>query len=252
MAPGTRVDVETKDGVAWITLDGPGTRNALDARSSQDLIAACDRVDADPDIGAAVLTGAHGAFCSGADTDVLTALRTARADEGYDGLDVLYAGFRRVGALRVPTVAAVDGAAVGAGLNLALVADLRLVTERAVLVSRFAAVGIHPGGGHLHLLARAAGASAAAALGVFARPVRGAQAVALGLAHAAVPADELLSTAGELVAHLAADPALARALKADLLLTVHDSAAWERAVEAERARQMWSLTRWSATPEKES
>ncbi|MFJ9629292.1 enoyl-CoA hydratase/isomerase family protein [Streptomyces sp. NPDC091280] len=252
MAATTRVDVQTEDGVAWITLDGPETRNALDARASRDLIAACDRVDADPEIGAVVLTGASGAFCSGADTDVLTSLRTARADEGYDGLDVLYAGFRRFAALRVPTVAAVDGGAVGAGLNLALAADLRVVTERALLVSGFAAVGIHPGGGHLHLLARHAGGATAAAMGVFARRVRGAEAVALGLAWAAVPADELRSTAAELVAHLAADPGLARALKADLALTAWDTAAWDRAVEVERARQMWSLTRWSTTPQKES
>ncbi|MFJ2443543.1 enoyl-CoA hydratase-related protein [Streptomyces sp. NPDC087658] len=239
----TRIEMETKDGVAWITLDGPETRNALDARASEALIAACDRIDADPEVGAAVITGTGRAFCSGADTDVLASLRSARADEGYDGLDVLYAGFRRFAGLRVPTVAAVNGAAVGAGLNLALAADLRVMAQDALLVSGFAAVGIHPGGGHLHLLGRAAGSTAAAAMGVFARRVRGAEAVGLGLAWAAVPAVDLHPTVRELIAHLAADPELARALKADLRLTVLDGTAWERSVEIERARQMWSLTR---------
>ncbi|MFJ2173320.1 enoyl-CoA hydratase-related protein [Streptomyces sp. NPDC101062] len=239
----TRIGVETGDGVAWITLDGPETRNALDARASRDLIAACDRIDADPEVGAAVITGVGRAFCSGADTGVLTSLRSAPADEGHEGLDVLYAGFRRFAGLRVPTVAAVNGAAVGAGLNLALAADLRVVAEDALLVSGFTAVGLHPGGGHLHLLGRAAGPTAAAAMGVFARRVRGSEAVGLGLAWAAVPADDLHPTARELVTHLAADPELARALKADLRLTVLDGTAWERAVEIERARQMWSLTR---------
>lgn len=246
MAATTRIDVDVKDGVAWITLVGPGTRNALDARASLDLIAVCDRIDSDPQAGAAVITGAPGAFCSGADTDALTSLRTAPADEVCDGLEVLYAGFRRLAALRVPTVAAVNGAAVGAGLNLALAADLRVVTEDALLVSGFAAVGIHPGGGHLHLLARAAGgAQPAAAMGVFARRVRGAEAVRLGLAWAAVPAEALRSTVEDLVAHLAADPPLGRALKAGLRLTVLDDTAWDRTVEIERARQLWSLTRSS-------
>ncbi|RDD85270.1 enoyl-CoA hydratase-related protein [Streptomyces parvulus] len=252
MAATTRVNTETKDGVAWITLDGPDTRNALDAKAARSLIAAREAIDADPQAGAAVITGATGAFCSGADTDVLNSLRTARADEGYEGLDILYDGFRRFAALRVPTVAAVNGAAVGAGLNLALTADLRVVTESAVLMPGFTAAGIHPGGGHMHLLARAAGGTAAAGMGVFARSVRGRDAVGLGLAWAAVPEGELHTTARDLVTHLAADPALARALKAALRLTVQDTAAWDRAVEIERARQMWSLTRPSDAMPKES
>ncbi|MBV9024031.1 MAG: enoyl-CoA hydratase/isomerase family protein [Streptomycetaceae bacterium] len=241
--PTTRIDVETADGIAWITLDGPDTRNALDAQASENLLAACDRIDTDLSVGAVVITGAGRAFCSGADTAVLSSLRSARADQGYDGLDVLYAGFRRFAALTVPTVAAVNGAAVGAGLNLALAADLRLVAQDAVLVSGFAAIGIHPGGGHLHLLARAAGSRTSSAMGLFARPVTGAQAVDLGLAWGAVPAADLRSAAYDMVKHLGDDPALARALKADLRLTVLDSTAWERAIEIERARQMWSLTR---------
>jgi enoyl-CoA hydratase len=245
---GTRVDVVIADGAAWITLDGPQRRNALDQDAAADLIAACDRIDDDPDIGVAVITGAGSAFCSGADTAILNRLRTARADEGYDGLELLYAGFKRFATLTVPSVAAVNGAAVGAGLNLALAADLRVMADSAVFVSGFSAIGIHPGGGHLHLLARAAGPATAAAAGVFAQPVRAAQAVASGLAWAAVPADELAATCSELIAHLAADPPLARALAADLKRTVYDVAGWDRAVEVERARQMWSLTR----PTKES
>jgi len=239
----TRVDLTVAEGTAWITLDGPERRNALDQRAAADLIAACDRIDADAAIGAAVITGAGTVFCSGADTAVLDALRSARADEGYEGLDLLYAGFRRFAALRVPTVAAVNGAAVGAGLNLALAADLRIAADTAVFLSGFAAIGIHPGGGHLHLLARAAGAATAAAAGVFAQPVRADRAVATGLAWAAVPAAQLRATCADYVRHLAADPPLARALAADLHRTVFDGADWDRAVEIERARQMWSLTR---------
>lgn len=238
----TRIDLSVVDGIAWITLDGPASRNALDGQAVADLVAACDRIDADTSVGAAVVTGTDPAFCSGADTRILERLRTARADDAYQGLEELYRGFRRFAALTVPTVAAVNGAAVGAGLNLALAADLRVMANTAVLVSGFAAIGLHPGGGHLHLLARASG-SVAAAMGVFAQPMRAGQAVSTGVAWAAVEPSDLRSTVASMVRHLAADPALARALAADLRQTVYDTSGWERAIDIERARQLWSLAR---------
>jgi enoyl-CoA hydratase len=245
---GTRVELAVVDGAAWITLDGPCTRNALDESAAAELIAVCNDIDADPGVGVAVITGTDPAFCSGADTAVLDRLRSARADDMYDALDTLYAAFRRVGAMTVPTVAAVNGAAVGAGFNLALAADLRIASDDATFVSGFAKIGMHPGGGHLHLLDRAGGLRLAAAAAVFARPLTAAHAVATGLAWAAVPKHELRLVVTESIAHLAADPELARALAATLRRTVSDPATWDRAVEIERARQMWSLSR----PRKES
>jgi enoyl-CoA hydratase len=245
---GTRVELAAVDGAAWITLDGPCTRNALDESAAAELIAVCDDIDADPGVGVAVITGTDPAFCSGADTAVLDRLRSARADDMYDALETLYAAFRRVGAMTVPTVAAVNGAAVGAGFNLALAADLRIASDDATFVSGFAKIGMHPGGGHLHLLDRAGGLRLAAAAAVFARPLTAAHAVATGLAWAAVPKHELRLVVTESIAHLAADPELARALAATLRRTVSDPATWDRAVEIERARQMWSLSR----PRKES
>jgi enoyl-CoA hydratase len=240
---GTEIRLEIAHGTATVTLDGPDTRNALDAAAAGQLIVACGRIDADPGVGVAIVTGAHGAFCSGADTDVLNRLRTAAPHEAYEGLDALYAAFRRLGSLAVPSLAVVDGPAVGAGVNLALAADLRLVTEDARFVSGFARLGLHPGGGHLHLLARAADAHTAIAAGVFARSITAERAVANGLATALVPAAELPAVIRSMTRHLAADPALARALVQTLRRTVHDPAAWDRAVEVERARQMWSLSR---------
>ncbi len=246
----TAVKVEVAQGVAWVTLDGPQTRNALDAAAAADLVASCERIDDDPSVGAAVITGAGEAFCSGADTDVLNGLRTAPADRIYEGLEDLYRAFRRVGHLAVPTVAAIDGPAVGAGVNLALACDLRIVTDRARLVSGFARIGLHPGGGHLQLLARASNAGIAAAAGLFACPVDAEQAVASGLAWAVVGTADLRAELTRMTAHLAADPALARALAVTFRRTALDTAAWDRAVDIERARQMWSLTR--PTQSKES
>ena len=240
---GTRVELAVDAGAAWITLDGPERRNALDAQAARDLVAACATIDADPAVGVAVITGAGPAFCSGADTGALNQLRSARPDEAYEGLETMYAGFRRFAGLTVPTVAAVNGPAVGAGLNLALAADVRVAGTEAVFVSGFAPHGIHPGGGHLHLIARAAGTGAAAYLGVFGQRMGADQALAAGLVSAVVAAGALHEAVRSMVAHLAADPALARALAADLRRTVTDPAAWDRAIEIERARQMWSLAR---------
>ena len=174
----TQVELTVTDGAAWITLNGPRTRNALDGDSAAALVAACERIDADPSVGVAVVTGAHGTFCSGAVRGFLAAPRGRAAHVGYDRLGAVYRAFDRVGRLNVPTIARIEGAAVGAGLNLALAADLLLAAEDARLISGFAPIGIHPGGGHLHLLARAAGRQTAAALGMFARPLTGAEAKA--------------------------------------------------------------------------
>ncbi len=173
---GTKVSLTLEEGTAWITLDGPERRNALDAQAARDLAAICDIIDADPAAGVAVITGTGRAFCSGADTAILNRIRAASPDQAYDGLDELYAGFRRFAGLKVPTVAAVNGAAVGAGLNLALAADLRVASAGAVFISGFAPLGMHPGGGHLHLIARAAGAAAAAYLGMFGQRMSAGQA----------------------------------------------------------------------------
>jgi enoyl-CoA hydratase len=137
---------------------------------------------------------------------------------------------------------------VGAGLNLALAADLRVMVTGARLVSGFSRLGMHPGGGHLHLLGRAGGAPVAAAMGIFSQPLSAERALAAGVAWAVVEPSELRSAVTTLVAPLAADPELARTLATDLRTTVHDPDAWDRAIELERAWQGWSLGR----PRKES
>jgi len=241
--PGTRLAVALNGGAAWITLDGAPTRNALDRDSASALVAACEEVDADESVGVAVITGANGTFCSGAVRSFLARLAGEPAHAGYEALGTVDRAFDRVGRLEVPTIARIEGAAVGAGLNLALAADLRIASEDARLISGFAGVGIHPGGGHLHLLARAAGRQAAAALGMFARPLSAAEAQSAGLVWDVVPRAELDQAVAAACAPLRADPQLARAIKASLNLTTASPDAWAAATEVERARQMWSLTR---------
>ena len=181
----TEIRYDVTDGVALITLDAPERRNALSVEMSRELIDAARTAEADDAVGAVVVTGgAH--FCAGAVRSVLADTgRDPVEDEAYRNLETVYAAFTTIGSIGVPTVAAVRGAAVGAGLNLALATDLRIVSRTARLLPGFAQIGIHPGGGHFTLINRVAGREAAAALGLFGDEVDGDRAVALGLAWAA-------------------------------------------------------------------
>jgi enoyl-CoA hydratase len=196
-------------------------------------------------IGAAVITGADGHFCSGAQRDTLArAGRDPAGDEAYRDISAIYDAFLRVGTLAVPTVAAVCGAAVGAGLNLMLAADLRIVAHDARLISGFTGNGLHPGGGHFTLLARTAGREATAAASLFGEEIDGDRAVQIGLAWRALPADEVLGEARALAMGAAADPELARTAVASFRLGVGPPMQpWSVALQAERAPQMWSLRR---------
>lgn len=241
-APEVRYDVV--DGVAVLTLDAPARRNALSVAMAGELSAAVGRAEADPGVGALVVTGgAH--FCAGAERRVLADAGEDPVEDGrYRALGAVYEAFTRVGTAAVPTVAAVRGAAVGAGLNLALATDLRVVSRTARLLPGFAQIGIHPGGGHFTLLHRTSGREAASAMGLFGEEVDGERAVALGLAWEAVDDAGVEERALALATRVARDPALARHLVASFRReTAPGGVPWDVAVELERSPQMWSLRR---------
>lgn len=188
---------ETLDGVALLTLSYPARRNALNLELSRLLADAVAAAVADPGVGAVVVTGEDPAFCAGGDLDEL-------AEAGAETLHAVYAGFLAVAACPLPTIAAVNGAAVGAGLNLALAADVRLAGPRARFDTRFLPLGLHPGGGYTWMVQRAVGAQAAAALTLFGEVVDAAEAQRLGLVLRAV--DDVRAAALEMGARAAANP----------------------------------------------
>src|SRR5688500_17017936 len=234
-----------EDGVALLTLNAPERRNALTVEMAEALTAACEEIDADESLGAVVVRGEGGFFCAGGDRATLAeAGRDPAEDERYRGVSAIYRSFARVGELAPPTIAAIRGGAVGAGLNLALATDLRVVAEDAVLTSGFIPIGLHPGGGHTALLARTGAREAAAALALFGERIDGRRAAELGLARRAVAAKEVLPAALELARVPAADPELARRTARSLRLTEGPPALpWPAALEAERAAQMWTMRR---------
>src|SRR5215213_3150877 len=178
------VQLDRRNGVGVITIDLPERRNSLTLSMSAQLVEHVTTCEQDEDVAAIVVTGAPPAFCAGAD---LTALGEAREE----GLRAIYAGFLAVAGSTLPTIAAVNGAAVGAGLNLALACDVRLAGPKARFDARFLKLGLHPGGGMTWLTQRAVGPQAAAALVLFAEVVDAAEAERIGL---------VLRTAGDVLA----------------------------------------------------
>jgi enoyl-CoA hydratase len=173
------VTVEHRESVAVVTVSDPERRNALSPGLSARLAEAVTACERDAQVHALVITGAPPAFCAGAD---LTALGEAKED----GLRRIYAGFLAVADCRLPTIAAVGGAAVGAGLNLALACDVRLAGPRARFDARFMQLGIHPGGGMTWMLQRAAGQQVANAMTLFGDVLDAQEAQRVGLVHRVV------------------------------------------------------------------
>jgi len=192
-----RVLLAIEDRVALITVNDPDRRNAVTDEISAGLRAAVNRAQSDPDVHAVVVTGAGTAFCAGAD---LSALGAA----AEDGLRRLYDGFLAVADCTLPTIAAVNGPAVGAGLNLALACDVRIAGPAALFDARFQKLGIHPGGGMTWMLQRAAGPQVARAALLFGLRFAAEAAVRHGLALAI--SDDPVAAARELAAGPAAAP----------------------------------------------
>jgi enoyl-CoA hydratase len=189
--------MQVEDRVALITVNDPDRRNAVTAEISAALRAAIDAAEANVDVHAVIVTGAGKAFCAGAD---LTALGAAAAD----GLRVIYDGFLAVAECTLPTIAAVNGPAVGAGLNLALAADVRIAGPAALFDPRFQKLGIHPGGGATWMLQRAVGPQVARASLLFGMRFDAETAVRHGLALQV--ADDPVAAARELAAGPASAP----------------------------------------------
>ncbi|OSC41616.1 enoyl-CoA hydratase [Mycobacterium decipiens] len=189
------------DRVALITVNDPDRRNAVTEEISALLREAVERAETDPNVHAVVVTGAGRAFCAGAD---LSALGAGVGGEAEPGLLRLYDGFMAVGDCSLPTIAAVNGAAVGAGLNLALAADVRIAGPAAMFDARFQKLGIHPGGGATWMLHRAVGPQVARATLLFGMRFDAEAAVAHGLALRV--AEDPVAAALELAAGPAAAP----------------------------------------------
>ena len=216
----SKVAVEQHDnGVRVITLTDPERRNAMDDAMGAELIAAAAAATADAHTRVVVVTGEGKAFCAGADLPALFGDPSRPVTETHDRLQDYYRAFFSILELPVPTIAAVNGPAVGAGLNLAMACDVRIAGPRASFGATFSKIGLHPGGGCTWFLVRALGASRALQTMLLGDPLDADKAVAWGLAEGV--ADDPLAAALEMAAGFAAvDPALARHIKRSVGIAV--------------------------------
>jgi len=200
--------------IATITLDRPDARNAYSEAMVDDLLTAFDAAERDAEVRSIVLTGEGKAFSAGGD------LKRMAADEGmFEGDDAVslrrsyIMGIQRVpqrlARVDKPIVAAINGAAIGAGLDLACMCDLRVASERAKLGSTFVKVGLVPGDGGAFFLARTIGFPRALELMLTGRVIDAQRALAIGLVHEVVPPDEVVSRAVAVATEIAANAPLA-------------------------------------------
>jgi enoyl-CoA hydratase/carnithine racemase len=205
------IDLQTSNGVAVMTLNSPQTRNVLGfGEQSREIEAACARIAADRGLRAVVLTGAGKAFSAGGD---ITNMVARLADEGLEPIDDRYyykEGIHRIPRalyeLEVPTIAAVNGPAIGAGLDLACMCDMRIAAQSATFAESFVKLGIIPGDGGAFLLQRIVGISKAAEMTFTGDTIDAAQALACGLVSQVVPDEKLLEVAMDKAQRIARNP----------------------------------------------
>jgi enoyl-CoA hydratase len=235
------VQVDHRDAVAVVTLVDTARRNAMTAPMVHEIVATFDALESDGTTAAVVVTGAAPAFCSGADVSSLGSLAQAESDDERRSVTSIYEGFLRVLRSPLPTVAAVNGPAVGAGMNLALACDVRIAGESGRFDTRFLKIGIHPGGGHTWMLERAVGPQTAAAMVLFGAVADGRRAAELGLAWSCHPDDELLDAAVAFAAGAARAPIRLLGRTKATLRSMAWQPGFEEAIATEVSAQAWSL-----------
>jgi enoyl-CoA hydratase/carnithine racemase len=235
-----------RDGdVVTLTFNDPSHLNAMTQAMGEAFSAAVAELAGDASLRAVVLTGAGRAFSAGGDLTIIEARAAAGAANGprgrgaiRDGMRSFYKLFLAVRELPCPTIAALNGAAIGAGLCVALACDVRLAANEAKLGLNFTQLGLHPGMGATWTLPRLVGPARAAEILFSSRVFSGAEAAAIGLANRALPAPEVLPAARALAAEFAATAPLAvrgvkRSLRRSLDATLEDQLSFEAQEQAE-------------------
>ncbi len=200
-----------RDGAIWtLTMNQPETRNALTGNTAvEEFVQVCDEIRRDASVKAVILTGAGPIFSSGGNVkdmqrffdDALTP--DAIREEYRQGIQRIP---RALTQLDVPVICAVNGPAIGAGLDLTCMCDIRIASETATFAESFVRVGIVPGDGGAWLLPRAVGRAKAAEMAFTGEAIDAQEALACGLVSRVVPADQLLPTARALADKIAANP----------------------------------------------
>jgi len=204
---------ERQDGVVTITLNRPDKLNALFGTMREELVHALDTFAGDAEARVGVLTGAGRGFCAGGDIDYMEELQRTDDVKGFAAL--VNAGREvvlRIRACDKPIIAAINGPAAGAGMNLALACDLRIASEQATFGETFVRLGLHPDWGGTYLLTRLVGAGRAMELMLLGKVIDAQAALRFGIVAKVVTDSELQLETRHLAEALAAAPPISLAL----------------------------------------
>lgn len=191
-------------GVVRLVLDNPAQRNAMSDEMTDSWVRAIDDLATDRSVRVVVVTGEGTAFCSGGNTGWIASEPDATVDYLRDRMLPFYRAWLAIRRLEVPTIAAVNGPAIGAGLCLALACDLRYAAEGAKLGAPFVKLGMHPGMAATYLLPEVVGPAHARDLLLTGRVVEAQEALALGLVSRVLPAEDFDAQVQEIAAGIAA------------------------------------------------
>lgn len=204
-------------GIAWITLNRPQQRNALDIPTMQALHALLEQLNADPAVRVLVLSGSGKSFCAGADLAEWAAAEARGALETYGWTETAHALMSRLHSLDKPTIAAINGSAVGAGMDLALCCDFRLAGQSARFKAGYTGMAYSPDAGASWHLPRLIGSEQAKRLLFLDELWSAERALATGLVGELCADEQLLASATELATRLASGPTFAFAQTKTLL-----------------------------------
>ena len=202
---------EQAGAVVTLTLNAPDERNALSNQSQWDeIVAACERIARDQSVKVLILTGAGSAFCAGGNVKDMRDKKGIAGGTPYAISEGYRHGIQGIPLalynLDVPTIAAVNGAAIGAGCDLACMCDIRIASSKAKFAESFVKLGIIPGDGGAWLLPRVVGMSKAAELTFTGDTIDADEAARIGLVSRVVAPEDLMKEAQALAARIAANP----------------------------------------------
>lgn len=228
-----------RDGsLGWIRINRPQRLNAFSKTTRKELLAALERMEADPDVRCLAITGVGRAFCTGGDVNVMQEFIAENDAAGFDELvDQGAQIVRCIAEMSKPVIAAINGPAAGAGAALALACDLRVASEVATFVFTFLRRGLHPDWGGTYFLPRLVGSARAAEFLLTGEMISAERAEVLGLINRVVPAKQLDDVTQTLAGQIASSPAALvaetkRTLRAGLDASLNDVLQME--VEAQR------------------
>ena len=224
MSSDSTIRLERDGGIAKLTLTRPDAANALNMEMAQALMRAAIELDEDESVRAVLLTGEGKMFCAGGDLGAMNAAGDGTSAYLMELTTNLHAAISRFARMRAPIVTAVNGTAAGAGFSMMCATELAIASETAKFTMAYTGAGLSPDGSSTYFLPRIIGTRRTLELMLTNRVLNSAEALEWGLVNQVVPADELMSTAENLVEHLASGPTESYGLVKRLLLnSAYDS-----------------------------